>query len=82
MSEMGRLIRENYLQQSPYSTGDAYCTLGKQYRMLRTFLNIDKTALKELDEGLGIAQIFNEERMILLRDLKNMTEDKIREWRY
>ena len=50
--------------------------------MLRTFLNIYKTALKELEEGVGIAQIFNEERMILLRDLKNMTEDKIREWRY
>jgi len=76
---MGRLIRENYLQQSPYSTGDAYCTLEKQHRMLRTFLNIYKTALKELEEGLGIAQIFNEERMILLRDLKNMAEDKIRE---
>ena len=82
VSEMGRLISENYLQQSPYSTGDAYCTLEKQYRMLRTFLNIYKTALKELEEGLGIAQIFNEERMILLRDLKNMTEDKIREWTY
>jgi V/A-type H+-transporting ATPase subunit A len=33
--ESGRLLREDFLQQSAFDEVDAYCTLGKQYTMLR-----------------------------------------------
>jgi V/A-type H+-transporting ATPase subunit A len=33
--ESGRLLREDFLQQSAFDDIDAYCTLGKQYTMLR-----------------------------------------------
>jgi V/A-type H+/Na+-transporting ATPase subunit A len=33
--ESGQLLREDFLQQSAFDEIDAYCTLGKQYAMLR-----------------------------------------------
>jgi V/A-type H+/Na+-transporting ATPase subunit A len=33
--ESGRLLREDFLQQSAFDDVDAYCTLSKQYTMLR-----------------------------------------------
>ena len=33
--ESGRLLREDFLQQSAFDDVDAYCSLGKQYAMLR-----------------------------------------------
>src|SRR5207247_6904141 len=33
--ESGRLLREDFLQQSAFDDVDAYCTLDKQYAMLR-----------------------------------------------
>ena len=33
--ESGRLLREDFLQQSAFDDVDAYCSLGKQYTMLR-----------------------------------------------
>jgi len=33
--ESGRLLREDFLQQSAFDDVDAYCALGKQYTMLR-----------------------------------------------
>jgi V/A-type H+-transporting ATPase subunit A len=33
--ESGQLLREDFLQQSAFDEVDAYCTLGKQYAMLR-----------------------------------------------
>jgi V/A-type H+/Na+-transporting ATPase subunit A len=33
--ESGRLLREDFLQQSAFDDVDAYCSLGKQFTMLR-----------------------------------------------
>ncbi len=77
--EMGFLIRENYLQQSPYSPVDAFCSMEKQYGMLKIFFNFHETALKELAGGRSINEIFTTERKIILKDLKNMPVEKFPE---
>ncbi|MBI5755621.1 MAG: V-type ATP synthase subunit A [Nitrospirae bacterium] len=77
VAEMGRLLRENYLQQSPYSPVDAFCSLEKQYWMLKIFFKVYETALRELSEGRNMDEIFTEERKIILRDVKNMRVEKL-----
>jgi V/A-type H+/Na+-transporting ATPase subunit A len=45
--ESGRLLREDFLQQSAFDDVDAYCTLDKQYTMLRV--------IHAADEAMGAA---------------------------
>lgn len=77
VAEMGRLLRENYLQQSPYSPVDAFCSLEKQHWMLKIFFKVYETAMRELGEGRNMDEIFTEERKIILRDVKNMPAEKL-----
>ena len=74
--ETGHLIRENLLQQSPYSPVDAFCPMGKQYSMLKIFSRFYEIALKELGEGRDTDEIFTMERKMILKDLKNMPGEK------
>ena len=74
--ETGHLIRENLLQQSPYSPVDAFCPMGKQYSMLKIFSRFYEIALKELGEGRNTDEIFTMERKMILKDLKNMPGEK------
>ena len=77
--EMGFLIRENYLQQSPYSPEDAFCPLKKQYWMLKIFFKAYESALKELGEGHSIDEIFTTGRKVILADLKNIPGERFPE---
>jgi len=51
--ESGRLLREDFLQQSAFDDVDAYCALGKQYTMLRVIRAAHEAM--ELAIGRGIA---------------------------
>ncbi len=74
--EMGILIRENYLQQSPYSDTDAFCPMEKHVWLLRIFYEFFMIAVKELEKGIGINGIFTAERKMMLKDLKNIPVEK------
>ena len=77
--ETGHIIRENFLQQSPFHPVDAFCPLEKQYWMIKIFLSFYKTGLKQLEKGLAIKDIFTEERKLLLKDLRNKEWTTIRD---
>jgi V/A-type H+-transporting ATPase subunit A len=47
--ESGRLLREDFLQQSAFDDLDAYCALGKQYTMLRVI----RAAHEAMEEAIG-----------------------------
>jgi V/A-type H+-transporting ATPase subunit A len=47
--ESGRLLREDFLQQSAFDDVDAYCALGKQYTMLRVI----RAAHEAMEEAIG-----------------------------
>lgn len=74
--EMGILIRENYLQQSPYSQADAFCSMEKQLWLLKIFYEFYAMAVKELEKGIGMDGIFTTERKMMLKDMKNIHGEK------
>ena len=74
--DTGHLISENLLQQSPYSPVDAFCSMEKQYSILKIFYRFYETALKELGGGRSMDEIFTMERKMILKDLKNIPGEK------
>ena len=54
-----RLIRENFLRQNAFSSVDAYCSLQKQYWMLRTFLEWYEIILAALGTEIPIEKLMD-----------------------
>jgi V/A-type H+/Na+-transporting ATPase subunit A len=52
--ETGRLLREDYLQQSAFDDVDAYCSLGKQYTMLRVIRAAHDAMGAVIDRGVPV----------------------------
>lgn len=57
--EVSKMIREDFLQQNAFHNIDTYCTLKKQYKMLKAILRFHELAekmivIKSLDEILGL----------------------------
>src|SRR3954463_6376899 len=52
--ESGRLLREDFLQQSAFDDVDAYCALGKQYTMLRVIRAAHEAMEAAIDRGVAI----------------------------
>jgi V/A-type H+-transporting ATPase subunit A len=55
--DVGRMIREGFLQQSAYDQIDSYCSTRKQYLMLRLFVTFHKLAEEALSRGVPLARI-------------------------
>jgi V/A-type H+-transporting ATPase subunit A len=52
--ETGKLLREDFLQQSAFDDVDAYCALGKQYTMLRVILAAHEAMEAAIGRGVPI----------------------------
>jgi len=52
--ESGQLLREDFLQQSAFDDVDAYCTLGKQYAMLRVIRAAHDVMGAVIDRGVPV----------------------------
>jgi V/A-type H+-transporting ATPase subunit A len=52
--ESGRLLREDFLQQSAFDDVDAYCALEKQYTMLRVIRAADEAMQEAVGRGVAI----------------------------
>jgi V/A-type H+/Na+-transporting ATPase subunit A len=52
--ESGRLLREDFLQQSAFDDIDAYCSLGKQFTMLRVIRAAHETMGPVIDRGVPV----------------------------
>jgi V/A-type H+-transporting ATPase subunit A len=57
--EAGRMIRDDFLQQSAFSATDAGCPLPRQKVMLGLILNLYRTGAKALDEGVSLENLVN-----------------------
>jgi V/A-type H+-transporting ATPase subunit A len=55
--EIGRIIREDFLQQDAFHENDAYCSMRKAYGMMRMILHFFWQAEELLNEGLSIDRI-------------------------
>ncbi|MEM1953863.1 MAG: V-type ATP synthase subunit A [Nitrososphaerota archaeon] len=55
--DVGRMIREGFLQQSAFDQIDSYCSTKKQYLMLRLFVTFHRLAEEALNRGVPLAKI-------------------------
>jgi V/A-type H+-transporting ATPase subunit A len=54
---IGRLMREDFLQQSAYSEIDAFCPLEKQYWMLRVLRRLHEELVRAVDEETDLDRL-------------------------
>ncbi|MGQ0551541.1 MAG: V-type ATP synthase subunit A [Armatimonadota bacterium] len=72
--EVGKMLREDFLQQSAYSDVDAYCSLEKAYGMLRAILLFYDEAGGALKRGMLMDEILNLkqiEEIARMKEVKN-----------
>jgi V/A-type H+-transporting ATPase subunit A len=55
--EVGRIIREDFLQQDAFHENDAYCSMQKAYGIMRMIMSFYDLAEEVLNEGIAIDEI-------------------------
>jgi V/A-type H+-transporting ATPase subunit A len=68
--EFARAIREIFLQQHAGHDIDSYCSIEKQYKLLKTIIEYGNTAYKALDVGAQVADILKMKSRDLLANAK------------
>ena len=75
--EIGRMIREDYLQQNAFSPVDARCSLRKQRAMLRAILHFHRAADAAVRRGMGGEQLTALPQREALSRMKEVVEEDI-----
>jgi len=73
--EVARLIREGFLQQNAYHDVDSYCSIEKQYGILKGILEYNNLANTALDEEMPFDGIINVKSKAKLTKI-SLVEDK------
>lgn len=55
--EVARIIRDGFLQQSAHHPVDSYCSLKKQYNLLKAILRFNELAFQSVEQGASITAI-------------------------
>jgi V/A-type H+/Na+-transporting ATPase subunit A len=76
--ETGKMIREDFLQQSAFSDVDASCTLEKAYWMIRGIRAFYEQATAALERGRDIDEIINLPQIEEIARFKEVPNDKFR----
>ncbi len=70
--EVTRMIREDFLQQSAYHEVDSFCSLEKQYWMLRAILRFHEKVAEAMGKGVSLEKLL---RLPLKTQIGRMKED-------
>jgi V/A-type H+-transporting ATPase subunit A len=76
--EAGKMLREDFLQQSSFSEVDAYCSLEKAYGMLRAIIVFYDEAGAALKRGMLMDDILN---LKAIDEVARMKETPNEEWK-
>jgi V/A-type H+-transporting ATPase subunit A len=76
--EAGKMLREDFLQQSSFSEVDAYCSLEKAYGMLRAVIVFYDEAGAALRRGMLMDEILN---LTAIEDIARMRERPNDQWK-
>lgn len=68
--EFARAIREIFLQQHAGHDVDSYCSIEKQYKLLKAIMEYGKAAYKALDAGAPVSDILKMKSRDLLANIK------------
>lgn len=78
--EVTRMIREDFLQQSAYHEIDSFCSLEKQYWMLKVILSFHERVNQAMGKGVPLAKILKLPVKTEIGRMKELTEiDQIKE---
>jgi V/A-type H+-transporting ATPase subunit A len=74
-----KMLREDFLQQNAYSDIDTFCSLKKQYFMLRNILRFNSQAQSAIDLGIQLKKINEMSIREKISRMKEISEDNISE---
>ena len=77
--EVTKSIREDFLQQNAFHDVDTYCSLHKQYMMLKIILALYTEGLKALERGIYINEISNLPIRERITRSKNVPEESLKD---
>jgi V/A-type H+/Na+-transporting ATPase subunit A len=78
--EITRMIREDFLQQSAYHDIDSFCSIEKQYWMLRVILSFDERMNQAMGKGVQLAKILKLPVKTEIGRMKELTDvEKIKD---
>lgn len=75
--EASRSVREDYLQQNAFDDTDAYTSLNKQYRILKTVLTFYDESVDALEKGADVSDILKLDVRERIARAKYVAEDEI-----
>jgi len=74
--EVGRILREDFLQQNAFHEIDAYCSMKKAYGVMRIVTTLYQAAEKALDGGVAIDEIIQNPVLEKIARARYMPEDE------
>lgn len=75
--EVSKSLREDFLQQNAFHEVDTYCSLPKQFRMLKVILGFFDKAKKALSNGVYLNEILSIPSRELIARSKNISENEL-----
>ncbi len=75
--DTARMIREDFLQQSAFDEIDQYCSLKKQYLMLKSILILGDAQSRVIDAGIPIASLQETSVRSMISRMKEVKEADI-----
>jgi len=78
--EAGKMLREDFLQQSSFSEVDAYCSLEKAYGMLKAIIAFYDEASAALRRGMAMDDLLNLKQLEEIARMKEVPNEGWRAW--
>ncbi len=75
--EIARMIKEDFLQQNAFHEIDSFCSLEKQYLMLKTILRFYEKASDLYKKGAIVSDIFNHGAVVKIARMKYIDRSEI-----
>ena len=75
--EISRMLKEDFLQQNAYHETDSFCSLQKQYLMLKTILRYYDKASDLYRRGSSVIDIFNHDIVTRIARMKYIERSEI-----
>ncbi len=77
--QIGRILREDYLQQNSFHEIDAFCPLEKQYWMLKAVLTLQEAITEALADGAGLDNLMQRPIIEEIARMKEIPYDEVEE---
>lgn len=74
-----KMLREDYLQQNAYHEVDMYCSLKKQYAMLKNIMHFYKKAMEGIEKGMQAKSMGTLKVVERIARMKEIPESRMKE---